>query len=343
MLLLDADNALDYLHAEGRLPLEVAAFVVPLAWGVSNIVLRITPASGPELVLKQARERLRTRVDWFSRLERIWTEAALMRRLKPLLPEGVVPAVLFEDRPNYLFGMEAVTADHSVWKAELLAGRVDALMTPRLAEILARIHRGTWGDDAFRREFSDRAVFDELRIDPFYRHTLRTHPDLTSPINALIEETYAITACLVHGDFSPKNILIHGDRLTLVDYETGHYGDPAFDVGFFLSHLALKGVRFRGRHAPYVQLIRDFIRHYSTAAEVRPQATEFDAAGVLRRTVGHLAGCMLARIDGKSPVDYLPDDRQRNLVRGYCRGLFLDSTVGLEAAVDCLADALAAR
>ena len=132
---LDAHNVLDYLHATGRLAPDVNAAVVPLAWGVSNIVLRITPTSGPDMVVKQARERLRTRADWFSRLERIWTEASLMRMLGPLLPEGTVPAVLFEDRPNYVFGMEAVDPRHTVWKADLLAGRVDASMAPRLAQI----------------------------------------------------------------------------------------------------------------------------------------------------------------------------------------------------------------
>ncbi|MCH7990489.1 MAG: hypothetical protein IID46_15215 [Planctomycetes bacterium] len=122
---LGPDNVLEYLRSNGHLAPDVSARAELLAWGVSNVVMRISLESGNDFVLKQSREQLQTEKPWFSRLDRIWRETDFIRTVAPLLPAGVIPHVLFEDRENYLFAMEAVDADHTVWKAELLAGRAD--------------------------------------------------------------------------------------------------------------------------------------------------------------------------------------------------------------------------
>jgi 5-methylthioribose kinase len=156
---------------------------------------------------------------------------------------------------------------------------------------------------------AETVVFDQLRIDPFYRTIARAHPDLAPEIDALIASLKEpVIRTFVHADFSPKNILVHASGLTLVDFETAHAGDPAYDLGFVLSHLVLKGVRA----APHLALTRVFHDAYLDRA-----SSALDA-DLVRRACGHAAACALARVDGTSPVDYLDAPRQA-AVRRFAR------------------------
>jgi 5-methylthioribose kinase len=339
MHLLTPETALDYLRARGHVAPEAPAEVHWLAWGVSNVVLLVTPAGAPAFVVKQSREQLRTKADWFSRLDRIWREIDVMRTLYPLLPPGGVPRILFEDRDNYLFGMEAVDPQHTVWKGELLEGTADPVIAIASAELLAAIHRETAGRADLQHHFGDREVFDQLRLDPFYRRLASVHADLKPRLDRLIDETLARSDSLVHADFSPKNLLIvrapnAPPVVTLVDYETGHYGDPAFDLGFFLSHLLLKTV-LHERRSDYRTLAHRFWSHYRNSLGLIGETPGFVRGELDRRAIAHLAACMLARVDGKSTVDYLSAS-QHNAVREYTRDILLDPPHTLEAAFDRL-------
>jgi aminoglycoside phosphotransferase (APT) family kinase protein len=351
MRLLDAEDVPDYLRSCGRIAPEVKVRVELLSGGVSNVVLRVEPdvadpGGAKPFVIKQARERLRTEVPWFSRLDRIWRETAVMSAIQPLLPAGAVPRILFEDRENYLFAMEAVDRRHVVWKQELLAGQIRPEVAVRLAEYLAAIHVGTHRKPEIEREFDDREVFVQLRVDPFYRHIAGVHPELRAAIDGLVDEMWQTRVCLVHADFSPKNVLLvdssrghAGLQVTLVDFETGHYGDPAFDLGFFLSHLVLKGVRVGTEIDSFLQLAAMFWARYLSEIVSLNDDPAFEPAALERRTVANLAGCALARVDGTSPVDYLRHSGQRELVRQLCSRVFLDRIEDL-AAVHALATTL---
>lgn len=314
MIEFTEESLLEYLRETGRLPENVPAKAQLLAWGVSNVVFRITPEGGTDFVVKQSRKQLRTKAPWFSRLERIHTEMDLMRVLVGKLPARAIPNVLFEDRANYLFGMEAVAADHRVWKADLLAGVVDETIARKAGELLAAIHRETAGQSGFQNQFGDRAVFDELRVDPFYRPLLRKHPHIAPALERVIEEVLTLSVCVVHADFSPKNLLISEGTLTLVDFETGHFGDPAFDLGFFLSHLVLKTIKHRKNQEAFLSLMQTFCDSYweHLQSQHRPG---FERNDLERRTIGNLAGCLLARIDGKSPIDYFDQPWQGETAR----------------------------
>ncbi len=297
MRLLDADNMADYLRSAGRIDAEAKVRVELLSGGVSNAVLRVEPEGADAFVIKQARERLRTEAPWFSRLDRIWRETAVMSAVRPLLPAGAVPRILFEDRENYLFAMEAVDPRHVVWKKELLAGRIRPEVAVGLAGYLAAIHRGTHRNSQIERDLNDRSIFVELRVDPFYRHIATVHPELRAKMDALVDEMWRTRACLVHGDFSPKNVLLVDSALrprepgknapeggpqiapqiALVDFETGHYGDPAFDLGFFLSHLVLKGVRAGDSAGPFLDLAETFWERYQAEIASRTDDPAFEA------------------------------------------------------------------
>ncbi len=321
---LDASNIVDYLRESAWLRPDQDAHAVELAWGVSNIVLRINVAPGDDIVVKQSREKLRTKIDWFSRLDRVWREADVLRLLSKFEDElpNIAPRLLFEDRENYVFAMSAIDPNHTVWKADLLDGKFDIELADGLGRTLAVIHRNTCGSSDVARRFEDKEVFDQLRIDPFYRHIAMMHPDISASVSRLIDETLYTSSCLVLGDFSPKNILLTEQATVLVDFETAHYGDPAFDLGFFLSHLCLKAVLHQRRCDEAIALPRTFWTRYLQEVASVNQSDAFSLANLERRTIANLAGCMLARIDGKSTVDYLPEQSKQDTVRSFCKRLF---------------------
>ena len=339
---LDPNNTVAYLHDRGWLDIGIDARVEVLAWGVSNAVLRVTPQTGAAFVIKQSRSQLRTRDPWFSRLDRIWREIDVMRLLQPLLPAGVIPRVLFEDRDDYVFAMEAAAGDHQVWKQLLLDGQADQRFAGTLGTYLATIHRETAQRPELKSQFGDTQVFVELRVDPFYRRIAQVWPESAPHIERLIAEMFDTAVCLVHADYSPKNVLIAGDRIVLVDFETGHYGDLAFDLGFFLSHLLLKSVRHARRFADYIALTDAFWQTYLAGISTLARSTPFAPQEIMRRTIGHLAGCMWARIDATSKVDYL-GEKQRQAVREFCPTLFLAPPADWPAVVARLAEVLDAH
>ena len=296
MLEITPENAAPYLRAQGLATIDQRVDVQALGWGVSNVVMRANRQGQPPLVLKQSREQLRTKAAWFSRLDRIWTETAALRMLETVVGTGIVPRVVFEDRENYLFAMSCAPDESVVWKEQLLAGEADPNVAAQAGQILAAFHTVRPSPAS---PLGDREVFDQLRIDPFYRWILPAHPKLSDAIDHLITSMTIADPRFVHADFSPKNILVHTQGLTIVDFETAHLGDPAFDLGFFLSHLVLKALMATPDHERYLDLTRAFWTAYGSGDRE-----------LIARSIQHTAACGLARVDGKSPVDYLDEPRR---------------------------------
>src|SRR4051812_12253860 len=272
------ETAADYLREAGRVPSGRAVAVQALGWGVSNVVMRVDVEGEAPVVLKQARGRLRTRAHWVSRLERIWTETAALERLAGGLADGTVPRVVFTEPDDFLFAMTCAPDDSVVWKERLLAGEADPEVARAAGSILGRMHAGTVGDPALvAGPLADLGVFDELRIEPFYRTIARVHADLAPRLEALIASLAdPPTRTFVHADFSPKNLLVHAGGLTVVDFETAHAGDPAYDLGFVLSHLLLKAARAAPGHAPYLALTDVLRDAYLARSGGRPDAGDLD-------------------------------------------------------------------
>ena len=327
MIELGPHNLIEYLTQAGRLAPDVAATsrAETLSGGVSNVVMRVTVPRGDDFVVKQSRAQLRTQAAWFSQPERIWRERDVLVALQDCTPSGLVPKLLFEDRDNFLIAMEAIPREHIVWKTCLLNEDVDDAIARQLGEVLATIHAHTANDAQLIDSLGDRTIFDELRLDPFYRFVAARHSELRPALERLIEETLATQACLVLADFSPKNILVIDanvdsnisreqrptPRIALVDFETGHVGDPAFDLGFFLSHLLLKTIRSAVRSDMFFEMIREFwLAYCTTLANAKSLPDTMQLVAYERRIVPHLAACMRARVDGKSTVDYLTHEAQ---------------------------------
>ncbi len=319
MLELTADNAIEYLRSHGWID-PGPARVELLSGGVSNAVLRVeTPQR--LFVLKQSCPQLRTRDAWFSDLDRVYREQEVMQLLHPLLPR-VVPEVLHSDRDNYVFAMSHAPLEASVWKQTLLDGEVDLALGELSGVILGRMHEAT-ADASLAERFGDQNVFIQLRVDPFYRRVQERRPEVAAAVAPILERLLTVKEALCHGDYTPKNLLAHAAGFTLVDYETAHYGDPTMDLGLFLTHLLLKAVRRPEQRELFFDLTRAFWRGYASAVRFRPLA-ELQARGI-----EHLAVCLLARIDGTSPVDYL-SEAKRETVRWMARGILQERPTGWE-------------
>jgi 5-methylthioribose kinase len=311
MFELTADNATDYLRTRGWIG-PGDARVEALGGGVSNQVLRVETAD-TRFVVKQSRPQLRTRAAWFSDLDRVYREQEVMQALEPMLPPSTVPAVLFVDRENYAFAMSHAPEAAVSWKEELLVGQIDPAIGERAGRVLALIHEMSAKNADFAARFSDLAVYRQLRIDPFYECIKQRRPEVADAVGSIIEQMLTVKEGLCHGDYTPKNFLVHDSRFTLVDYETAHFGDPTMDLGLFLAHILLKAARMPARRHDFHRLMQAFLRGYRVT--FRP-ADELE-----RRGVQHLGVCLLARIDGTSPVEYLVDEPRRDAVRRLGRSI----------------------
>jgi 5-methylthioribose kinase len=306
LLLLDVQNAAAYLAARGY---PLCGAVTPLGGGVSNTVLLAETTRG-RLVIKQALERLRVAEEWLSDPARTLREAAALQDVAALLPPGAVPAVAFLDEANYIYAMDAAPPGAQDWKTLLLAGQIDPAIGAHAGRLLAQQIAATRALSPWRDRYGDQRVFDELRLDPYYRFTAARHPDLAPHFAQAIARCQAQATSLVHGDWSPKNMLIAAGRPMLIDYEVVHYGDPAFDAAFLLNHLLLKS-----HHRP------QWRSRYAEAATAfwHAAAPAVSAGGVKL----HLGCLLLARLDGKSPAEYLDEDTKpilRALARDILNG-----------------------
>ncbi|MBI3839419.1 MAG: phosphotransferase [Planctomycetia bacterium] len=332
---IDEQSAEAYLRETGRIGPRETVHVRELSGGVSNMVLLVDRPEHPgaEFVLKQARAQLRTRHAWWASVERVWREAEVLAICTRLLksatersecpadaPLAQTPQILFEDRENHLFAMSAAPRPNTVWKQDLLAGRLDPRVAAACGRLLGTLHALSWLDPVIAEQIGDCTLFDQLRIDPYYRTLAEAHPEMRGELQRLIDSLAQHPCSLVHADFSPKNLLVFSGGLMMVDFETGHYGDPAFDLGFFLSHLVLKACHNIPRHAAYLDLSKVFCKIYCDV--LGPRIGIGDLSRLWARGAQHFAGCAWARLDGKSPVDYLVDPRRRDLVRGLCREIF---------------------
>lgn len=276
-----------------------------LAGGVSNRTVLVTHANGEQWVIKQALDKLRVKADWFSDPTRIHREALALQSLGGLAPVGSVPALVFDDADRHIIGMQAVPQPHENWKAMLLQGRLKLDYVAQFADWLGRVQRDAPTRPGLRDRFSDRAFFESLRLEPYYRYTANQVPAATAFLHTLIEDTLARHDTLVHGDFSPKNVLIYKDKLVILDYEVIHWGDPAFDVGFALTHLLSKAHHLPQHRAAFATAAQHFWQTY--ALQVDGLFGDLE-----QRAVRHTLACLLARVDGRSPLEYLSEaERQR--------------------------------
>jgi aminoglycoside phosphotransferase (APT) family kinase protein len=292
----------------GLLEAGEAATITPLTGGVSSDI-SLVEAGGRRFCVKRALPRLKVAALWEAPIGRNAAEAAYFRAVARWLPRAV-PRILAEDPHAGLFAMDYLPPERfPLWKAELLEGRVDQAFAASVGRDLALIHARSAADPDVRKAFAHDETFEAIRIEPYLRATARAHPALAARLDALAEITLSTKRALVHGDVSPKNILLGPDGTVLLDAECAWFGDPAFDLAFCLNHLLLKGAREGAGKAPYLAAFAALAGAYFAGVDWEAPA-EVEA-----RAAGLLPALFLARVDGKSPVEYLTREAEREAVR----------------------------
>ncbi|MDO8994074.1 MAG: aminoglycoside phosphotransferase family protein [Daejeonella sp.] len=300
MILDSKEEVITYLNQEGLINGDDDARVEHLSGGVSCRVWKIS-VNNDRWVIKQALEKLDVKADWFSDVERIHRELAVMKQLELVIPDSNIPKILHVDYVNHIYMMTCAEEGVQTWKECLMDGVFNADTAKSAADILSLIHRQSHKiDEQVKAGFSDQKYCIQLRIDPFHRFLINKYPELSAEINALIEELTEQKTCLVHGDFSPKNMLVEkSGRIVLIDYEVAHWGNPVFDLAYCLGHLMLKAWHLK-KPAQILELINVFITNYK---------------GQVSNLLPHLGLMLLARMDGKSPVNYIHDETLKQIIR----------------------------
>lgn len=295
----------------------------PLTGGVSSDIWRIQTGRGP-VCAKRALAKLRVAADWYAPIERNQTEARWMRVAQAAEP-GCTPQVLGQHPGLGVLVMQWLApADHRLWKAMLRDGQAEAATAQAVGRTLARIHAyAAARADELAPLFDTDATFFDIRLEPYLLATARRHPDLATRLQALMAQTQAHQRTLVHGDVSPKNILIGPCGAVLLDAECAWWGDPAFDLAFCLNHLLLKCLWTPAAKA-------DFLAGFSALAETYLAGVAWEPRESLElRAAALLPGLLLARVDGKSPVEYLTAEAQRDTVRRVARPLLQEPAARL--------------
>ncbi len=302
-----------------------------LAGGVSSDILRIDlPARSPRLsfCFKRALAKLKVAADWRAPVERNHAEVEWMRVAEEQAP-GSVPRILGEDEQAGAFAMEYLApAAHPVWKNELRDGNIQTETAAAVARIIAAIHAGTAQRADIAQRFANDHIFHPIRLEPYLLATAAHHPDCAARLYELAETTARTKLALVHGDLSPKNILVTARGPILLDAECAWYGDPAFDLAFCLNHMLLKCLwrpQWRERYlACYDALASTYLERVSWEPR----------AAIEARVAQLLPGLFLGRVDGKSPAEYLAGDKDKERVRRVARSFLLEPVDRLGAMRD---------
>ncbi len=305
------------LRKLGLIAASAEAVMVPLTGGVSSDIWKVEGSIGLVCV-KRALPRLRVQQLWEAPIRRNAYEVAYMHFAQQVVPGGV-PKILAHDPESGLFVMEYLAPEHHpIWKNQLRNGDVDTPTARAVGAQMVSIHAASAIDASIPNRFATDEIFYSIRLEPYLDATARIHSDLAPRLKQLTDTTFRTKRVLVHGDIAPKNILVGPTRPIFLDCECAWFGDPAFDLAFCLNHLLLKCLWCPAARPKFLTSFDALAQTYLKGVTWEPRSD------MERRTAHLLPGLFLARIDGKSPVEYLNDEGDKNKVRRCARRLLAE-------------------
>ena len=304
----------DFLRTQGLLESGEEARWTTLAGGVSSDIWRVD-LPGRSLCIKRALPTLKVAQPWHAPIERNTYEWAWIDFAAKHCPDAV-PSPVASDPEQGVFAMSFLDPDrYPVWKRLLLDGIVDREVARQVGAIIARLHGASAGDAEIAKRFRTDAIFHAIRLEPYLLATAARHRDLEDMLRGLARRTAETRAALVHGDVSPKNILLGPKGPVLIDAECAWYGDPAFDAAFCLNHFLLKCIARPQWSDGFLECFAAFASAYIDGVSWEPSSE------IETRIATLLPGLFLARIDGKSPVEYITEERDKEIVRATARDM----------------------
>jgi len=311
-----------FLIRSGLVPAAAQVTCTPLAGGISSDVWRIA-ATGRTFCVKRALPRLRVEAVWQAPLSRNAHEWAWINFAADIVPHAV-PRLLAHDPECGMFAMEYLDpGEYPVWKDQLLGAEANPAVAGSIARMVLRLHEASAGSAPIAAAFRTDGVFYALRIEPYLLEAARRNPSVCERLHSLAGETLATKIALVHGDVSPKNILVGPHGPVLLDAETAWYGDPAFDLAFCLNHLLLKCLARPASTGSFLKCFTTFRSAYLSRVSWE------DSTILEARATRLLPALLLARVDGKSPVEYLTAEG-KSFVRETACALILVQPVRLD-------------
>lgn len=326
-LIDDKDFLLQCLREDAQLTSD-PVILTPLSGGVSSDIYRVEQGDR-SFIVKRALERLRVAAEWEADISRNATEYAFFQKLSVPL-SGLIPQVYFRNPDRGYFTMEYLGGAWENWRTMLLKGRFQLYHARLAGALLAKLHAATWKNIDFARDFDTTENFRQLRTDPYLRTSAEKNPEVANILRDAADRLESTHLCLVHGDFSPKNLLIGSDRIMLLDAEVAWFGDPAFDIAFFFALLLLKGLYHSPKPVPWPSFALELWHSYTAGLQGETSNLEpVEAIALNQRSALLIAAIQLARIDGKSPVEHL-SPAQSKIARDFAVEKLLHPDAGVE-------------
>lgn len=323
MCQLTKHTAAEYGRLIGLADRSTKVAVYQLTGGVSNVVIMVDSPSGC-FVLKQPDAFLRVGERWEVDRARIWHEVAATKLWVGILGARWARRVLHEERENYIYAMSCAPVGASNWKQQLLRGVIEPATARQAGRAVGEIHRRTSADEGLARAFRHDEVFVQGRVDPYFGPIIASGGPLAEPLEELCEKLLERKPALIHGDLSPKNILVASDHVFVLDFEFCHFGDPAF----LLNHFVLKAIHRCRDRGHFFALAREFWESY------RRSFGDLAPVDIESTTVFIWGGLLIARVDGKSPAEYIRDDASRQAIRKLSAHILCENIASVEQSLE---------
>ena len=282
--------------------------VEPLKGGVSCEIYKVDTTTN-SYCIKKALKKLRVEKDWYADPIRSYYEYLWLKKTKKILPSSIPEVISYNRMKNYLIIEYLNMSRYSNLKEDLLKGKVDLDNLNKIAKKLLYIHKNLKSNYNKKIFQTHNFNFIKLRINPYLLELNKTYPELKKYINETVNLLRNNQHTVIHADFTPKNILVSKNKQIILDAETANYGDPSFDIVSLINHLIIKLLFVNKNKKNFVLALKKIFNTYHS------NVTWEEKQDIIKRSLTLLPLMMLARVDGKSPVEYIKNNKEKNKLR----------------------------